>query len=128
LTVAILIDCTRGQFEDGLCRRLLAGRESVSIQLEKQHTAYESGALIAINEGMILNDARRVLGSKFDDVRTRVGNMVQRPRKRGLKQRFVPHTSGAAMLDEQPIVDRQDQVFLDPDRLAHLARTWSVFR
>ena len=28
---------------------------------------------------------------------------------------------------EQPIMDRQYQLLVDPDRLAHLARTWSVF-
>jgi hypothetical protein len=32
------------------------------------------------------------------------------------------------MLDEQPIVDRQYKIEFDPDRLAHLASTWSVFR
>lgn len=39
----------------------------MTIELEKQHADHEAGAPVAVNEGMILHDARRVLRGKFDD-------------------------------------------------------------
>src|SRR5690606_22236651 len=126
-TETLLVNHARSQFEHGLCRRLLAGCEAVSVQLEKQHSNDEASALVVINEGVVPDDAGRIEGSELDDVWIRIGDVVGRPGKRRLEQRLVPHTLGSAMLDEQPVMDRQNKVILDPDWLTHLASTWSVF-
>jgi hypothetical protein len=70
----------------------------------------------------------RVLrGGKLDGIRAAVRETVEWPAKCGVEQRLVTHASGAAVLDELPIMDREYQVILDPGRLAHLANAWSVF-
>lgn len=89
LTETFLINRAHRQFEHSLRCRFLAGREPVSIQLEKQNTDDEARALVAITEGAITRDGSRIHGSKLDDVRTRIGDMMQRSGKRGLKQRLV---------------------------------------
>ena len=106
LTKAGFINSASRQLKDGLCGGFLAGREPITIELEKQHADHKAGALVAINKGMILYDACRVLGGKFNNVRAGVRDMIQWPSQSGLKQRGVPYALSATMLDEQSIVDR----------------------
>ena len=107
LTEAGFIDSAGRQLKDGLCGGFLAGRESITIELEKQHADHKTGALVAISKVMILYDACRVLGGKFNNVRAGVRDMIQWPSQSRLKQRGVPYALSATMLDEQLIVDRQ---------------------
>lgn len=100
LTEAFFVDGACSQLEHRLCRSLLAPRQSITIELEKQQADHKAGALVAINEGMILNDARRVLRSKSDDVGTGMRNVVKRSAQRGLKQRTVAYASGASMFNQ----------------------------
>ena len=117
-----------GEFEDGLRRRFLACREAITIEFEKEHANNETRALVAIDEGVILHNARCVLSGKIDDIGARVGEMVQRPCECRLEECFVTQTLSAPVLDKLPIVDRERELVRDPNRLAHFDRTWSVFR
>jgi hypothetical protein len=47
---SFLTDCACSKFEDGLCRRFLAHRKVIAIELEKKHTYNKASALVAINE------------------------------------------------------------------------------
>jgi hypothetical protein len=64
-----LTDCACSNFEDGVCRHRLARRKVIAIELEKKHAHNKTGVLVAIDEGMILYDAGRVLRCGFNDVR-----------------------------------------------------------
>jgi hypothetical protein len=77
---------------------------------------------------MVLHDAGGVLRGKLNNVRAGVKKMIQGSCKRGVEQGFVTHALSASMLSKLPIVDREHQFVLDPDRLAHFASSRSVFR
>ena len=80
--------------------RFLAGREPITIELETQHADHTTGSLVAINKGMILYDACRVLGGKFNKVRASVRDMIQWPSQSRLKQRGVPYALSTAFKRE----------------------------
>jgi hypothetical protein len=55
------------------CRRFLARREAIAIKFEKKYSDNTTGTLIAVDERVILHDARCVLGRKLDGIGAPVG-------------------------------------------------------
>ena len=51
------VDGPGGEFEDGLCGFGFGGGEVEAIYFEKQDSDDKAGALISIDEGMVLDDA-----------------------------------------------------------------------
>lgn len=100
----------------------------MTVEFEKKHTDNETRALVAVDEGVILHNARCVQRSKLDDIGTRVGEVVLRPSECGFEESLITQPLGAPVLDKLPIMDREHELDFDPDRYAHFDRTCSVFR
>ena len=87
---AFFVELTRSQAQYSLSSILFAGRESIPIQFEEQDAHDEARALVAIEEGMIANDARRVGRRHLDSVGLRsVGPYLLCPRQSGFEQGVV---------------------------------------
>src|SRR5712691_4394138 len=65
--IAGLIEGSGRKLQNGLCRAFLAGGKTVAVQFQKQDSNNEAGPLVAIDEGMIARDARRVGCRRFDE-------------------------------------------------------------
>src|ERR1700722_1812392 len=109
-----LVHRAGGKFKDGLCRRFLACPETITVEFEKEHADNETRAFVAVDEGVILHNARCVLGRKFDNIGALVGEMVQRSPECRLEERFVTQTLSAPVLDKLPIMDREHEAGPDP--------------
>jgi type II secretory pathway predicted ATPase ExeA len=59
LAEAILIDRVGGKLEHRLRRRFLARLEAIAVELQEEHAHDEAGALVAVDEGEILDNAGR---------------------------------------------------------------------
>ena len=57
--IVCFIEASGRQFQNRLCRVLLAGGEEVTVEFEKQDSHHKARALIAIHEGMVAHDAGR---------------------------------------------------------------------
>jgi hypothetical protein len=123
-----LVNSAGRKFEDHLCRSFLARNESAAVEFQEQDAYNEACTLVAVDEGMVLHDAGHVLCGKLDDVRALVCQMVLRPSECRPEQREIAYTFRAPVLSKLPIVDSEDKVFLDPDRLVHFASSCRVFR
>jgi len=62
------IDSTSGEFKDGLSGFGFRGGEVESIQLQKQDSDDKTGALISVDEWMVLDDACGVSSGYLDYV------------------------------------------------------------
>lgn len=76
---ALFIRRTCGKREDGRRRSVLAGRELIAIEFEKEHAHHEPVRSLPSHERMILHDTGRVPGGKLNDVLTSRGNVIERP-------------------------------------------------
>jgi hypothetical protein len=116
------IQSSRRKVDYGLRRHLFTGGKTIAIELEEENSNQEAGSLVAVDERMVGNNSRCVERSQVDDIRRgTVGMMLQRPRQRGLQQRFAPHSWASAVQCEQPIMQRQRVPFVYPFGRPHLA-------
>src|SRR5258708_38443016 len=72
----LLLQCAGGKLKDSLRRCFLGGREPIAIEFKKKHADHETGSFVAINERMILHNARRVPCRKLNNIGAFVGGMV----------------------------------------------------
>ena len=70
------VDSTGGEFKDGLRGFGFGGGEVEAIQFQKQNSDDKAGTLISIEEGMVLDDARRVGGGHLDYVGRRIRELL----------------------------------------------------
>ena len=124
-----VIELAGGESQNRLRRVLLARRKPIAVQLQKQDADHESRALVPVDEGMVVDNARRVDRSKVDHVRRpSISLVLLRPSQGGSQETRLPDTRGAAMQRKQAIVQHERIALVDPEGCLHLARTWSVFR
>jgi hypothetical protein len=106
-----------GKVQDGLGRVFLAGLEGEAIEFNEQNTDDETGALIAIYEGMIADNTGGIQSCHRNDVGTvGVSLVLARTSKGRLEQSSVAQSRRAAVDGNKAVVDRQGVAFLDPER------------
>src|SRR5450755_1784851 len=66
--VSLFIKISGRQFQNSPRGVFLAGTEATIIQFEKENSYHKAGALIAVNKGMVANNAGRVVGRHIDKV------------------------------------------------------------
>jgi len=126
--VPLFIECSCSELKYGLRSSLLAREKAIAIEFKEQNSEHKSGPLVAIDEGMVLYNSGRVHRRKHDPIGACVREVIHWPAQGGVKQAFVAQPLGTAVFGELPIMDGEHQRSVDPDRLAHFARTCSVFR
>jgi len=69
-----------------------AGLEIEAIEFQEENTDHETSSLIAIDKGMVADNARRVEGGHFDNAgRTSVSIVLAGPCESGLQQPLIPN-------------------------------------
>lgn len=69
-----------------LRRYLFTSGKTIAIELKEENPNQESGSLVAVDEGMVGDNGRRVQRDQVDDIgRRTIGMVLQRPSKRGLQ-------------------------------------------
>ena len=111
--------------EDGL---FLGGMEDPTIQFEKQGGRHQAGALVAIEERMVFDDAVGVTGGEIEEIRVFVVEELQRTRKGGVEETFVADAAESAEAGEQLLLDGADHLFVQPGRFVHLASSLRALR
>ena len=87
---AFFVELARSQAQHRLGRIRFTCSESIAIQFEEQNAHDEAGSLVAIEERMIANDARRVCRCHMDFIGLRsVGPYLLCPRQSGFEQAVV---------------------------------------
>jgi hypothetical protein len=102
---------------DGLSGIFLGGLEVEAVEFEEQNPDYKTGPLVAIDEGMVAENAGCVKSGHCDDVGIVGGGVVLAGTgQSGLQQPSVAQSRRTAMDGYQTAMDRQDVAFLDPER------------
>jgi hypothetical protein len=101
-------------------------REPFNSKEEDAHE--EAGAFVAVDEGMVADEASDVGGRHVYDVGViAIGMKLLRPGKGGLKQAGIAQSRGTAVQGEKAIVKREDIALLDPEKLTHLRELFRSF-
>jgi hypothetical protein len=120
---ALFVHRAGGKFKYCLRRRFLAGRETITIEFQKQNADDEPRSLVAVKERVILHDAGCVRSRKLDNIGACVCVVIERTTECGLKKSLITQTRRTAMLNKLSIMNREHKLLLDPNRLAHFDRT-----
>ncbi|MFZ0798671.1 MAG: hypothetical protein WAM98_12875, partial [Terriglobales bacterium] len=114
--VTSLIKLSRRQSHDSSGGIHLAGLELEAMKLKKENANHKPRALIPIHKRMVADDARRVQGRHFDNVRRfGIGIVLSGTRKRGLQKAAVTQPRGAAVERQESVVDREHVALFDPE-------------
>lgn len=105
---AFLVDHARGNVEHGQSRFSLRCDQTLAVQPEKQADRKKRGALVAVDKSVVLRKSHAVDRCEIRQIRLTVGDQVQRPRQRGLKQAFIPDSWRTAMLGKAFIVQQNE--------------------
>jgi hypothetical protein len=124
------------EIPDGLSSVFFAGFEVEAVEFEKQNPDYETGSLVAIDEGMVADNAGGVKSGHAHDVgAVGVGMVLAGTGQGGLQQPSIAQSCLTTVDGYKVVVDREDVAFLDPERFflisaarCHFARAWSVLR
>src|SRR5581483_1677979 len=102
------------------------GRFRRSVQLnaaqsEKHDDGGKGGALVAVDERMVLRDTESVGCRQHGEVVLAVNEFVDRTRQRRLKQSEIANAVGSAKESQLLRMHIQNDIEVEPFRLAHLA-------
>lgn len=101
----------------------------MAVQFKKKDADDETGPLVSIYEGMVLDEAHRINGRQVDDVALfGVSQMLTSSRQRRLQQAQIAQARWAAMQGHGAIMEYDSIALLDPDRLLHFASSRRVLR
>src|SRR5713226_8669509 len=123
------VEGSGGEAEDGLCSGFLGGGEMIAVQFEEEDADEEAGALFAVDERVVADNACGVVGSHVYDVRViAIGVELLRPGKGGLKQVHIAYAGSAAVEGEKAVMEREGVALVDPNRFTHFASVCRVLR
>lgn len=96
--VTCLIKRASRQCENGLGCIGFIGRKPVAVEFKKQNAHHKAGSFVAIDEGMVAHDSRRISGGEVDQVGSVcIGMNLLRSGERGFQQGVIPHPRRAAV-------------------------------
>ncbi len=114
--VAGFVSFAGRQIQNRLCGTLFTSYEIETVQFEKQHSDHESGALIAIDERTVADDASRIKCGQFHNGGgIGIDVMLTGTRQRRLQKPLISQSLGAAVSGEEAVMNRQDVAFFDPE-------------
>ena len=119
--VCRLIKRAARETKDGLGGILLACHEDEPVELKEKNARDKTSALVAVNEGMVADDARRIEHRHLNHVRPAgIGMVLERASQSRLQKAFIAQSRAAAVGGQQPVVDREDIAPRNPDRFSSL--------
>jgi len=124
-------ECAGGKIQNRPRGILLTRDEADAVELEEKNAYDESRPFVAIDKGMITDDACRIERGHCDDVtRVGIGMVLGGPSQSGLEKPSVPQCRGTAVSSQEPVVDREDLAFFYPVWFFgfHFARACRVSR
>jgi hypothetical protein len=106
----------------------LGGGETIAVQFQEEDADEEAGAFVAVDEGMVADDADGVYGSHIYNIRVlAIGVQLPRAGQSGLKQAQIADTWSAAVQGEETAVECESVALVDPhwltarrNRLVHV--------
>jgi len=129
--VSSFIEGARGQCHHGLSGIFLAGPKVEAVEFEKENANHKASALVAVDDGVVADDAGRVKGGQFDDVGSAgIRVVLTGAGKRGFQESPVAQTHRATLERQEPVVDCEGIALFDPEWffLFHFDKAWSVLR
>src|SRR5579863_428037 len=98
-----------GDSEDGIGRGLLGRSETASIEFKEQDSNDKARPLVAVNKGMVLDDAGGVGARHIDQVSLAIANRdLLGAGEGGSGQSLLAQSLGAAVRDQEPFVQGED--------------------
>lgn len=88
------------------------------IEREEQARQHPTGALVAIDEGMVADDTERIGRGQLARIILPISPLVDRTGQPGFEQPVIPNAGAAAMFGQLAIMNSQRHGLFDPDRFA----------
>ncbi len=102
--------------------------DAIAVRFVKKRGGEKTGALVAIDERMIADDAERVRRRQRDRIALAIGKEVLRPRHSGFQQAHVAKAAAAAVRRERFGVEQKDSGAFDPNGPFYFASSRSALR
>ncbi len=119
--VCRLIERAARKAEDGLSGTFLTRPEDEPVELKDKNARDKTSTLVAVNEGMVADDACRIEHRHLNQVRLLgIGMVLEGASQSGLQKAFIAQSRAAAVGGQQPVVDREDIALRNPDRFSSL--------
>jgi hypothetical protein len=100
--------------------RFFCGGEVETVQFEKEDPDEEAGALVAVDECMVADDASDVAGCHIDSVRViAIGVELVRTSEGGLEEAPITDTRGTSIQGKKTVMEREDIALVDPVGILH---------
>src|SRR6185312_9828878 len=128
---AFLADFTGGKSKnDRRCLRGIRGEHN-AVPAQEHHHRHEGDTLVAVDEGVILSESKRIGGRQLGQRRLLISPLVDRALQRRSQHAFIAQSRSTAKTAELAAMDCNGLLVGNPDRLmqlAHLASVASVSR
>ncbi len=111
--------CGKAKYDGG--GGLLGSIKIDSVQPEKYDHRCQSRSLVAVDKCVISRDAESISCRENGKVRFAVSEFIDRPCERGFKETAIAEAIGAAEKRKLLGVEIENDIDVEPSRLAHLA-------
>lgn len=97
---------TRRNHQDELDNVFLYGFKTEAVEIKKQVSGSQSSSLVAVHERVVFQHTEQIGRRQIEDIRIAIGFLLQRTRKRWIKQTGIANTRCTTMQTQLLLMQR----------------------